>query len=102
MTKQEILKEIKRRVKNAYPTAQVWLYGSRARNEATNYSDWDIIVLVDKPVDYKTHRAIADPVYDLGMELGEVFSVFIYSQEEWSKLSFTPFYKEVEHDKIIL
>ena len=35
-------------VRRKYPTAQVWAFGSRARGNATNESDLDVCVVVDK------------------------------------------------------
>ena len=39
---------IKQNVHEVEDTAQVWLYGSRARGEAHEESDWDVIVLSSK------------------------------------------------------
>ena len=37
--------QIKQNVQEVEKTAQVWLYGSRARGEADENSDWDVLVL---------------------------------------------------------
>lgn len=39
---------IKQNVREVDPTAEVWLYGSRARGEAREDSDWDVLVLSPK------------------------------------------------------
>ena len=50
MKSSDILKEIKRIAKDVLPKgAQLILYGSRARNEADEDSDWDLLILLDKP-----------------------------------------------------
>ena len=50
MKSSDILKEIKRIAKEVLPKGgQLILYGSRARNEATEDSDWDLLILLDKP-----------------------------------------------------
>jgi uncharacterized protein len=47
MESQELLQQIKELVCAIEPTAKVFLYGSRARNDARPDSDWDILILVD-------------------------------------------------------
>ena len=39
------------------PGAEVILYGSRARGDAHAESDWDLLVLVDGPVDLAGRQA---------------------------------------------
>lgn len=79
----------------------VWLYGSRARGEANEDSDWDILILLDKPkVSTEDFNTVAYPLVELGWVLDANISPQIYSKEEWQKISFTPYYKNVVHDKI--
>ena len=79
------------------------LYGSRARGDNRADSDWDLLVLLNRPqkedADFK---AISYPLMELGFDLGQYFSVHTYSQQEWQKMSYLPFYKNVERDKIQL
>ena len=47
---QQMLQRICRNVHEVEPEAEVWLYGSRARKDARDDSDWDVLVLSTKPV----------------------------------------------------
>lgn len=66
-------------------------------------SDWDILIILDKQkVEQSDHDNIAFPFTMLGWELGVAIIPVIYTRHEWESISFMPFYKNVERDKIIL
>ena len=79
------------------------LYGSRARGDHHADSDWDLLVLLNRQQNINADFAsISYPLMELGFDLGQYFSVHTYSQKEWNNMSFLPFYKNVERDKIQL
>lgn len=79
---------------------QVWLYGSRARGDAHDDSDWDLLILIDKPsVTTLDEDNIAYPFVVEGWKNDSDVSPQIYTFAEWKTRSFTPYYKNVEHDK---
>jgi len=101
--KEKILKAIENTVHSIEPDARVILFGSRARGDSGTDSDWDILVIVDKPkIEPADSDNIIYPLYELGWEKGQHFSVKLYSQAEWLKRSFTPFFKNVESEGILL
>ncbi|MCK4407328.1 MAG: nucleotidyltransferase domain-containing protein [Bacteroidales bacterium] len=94
---------IRQNISKIDPNAQIILYGSRARGTEKNDSDWDILVLTDYPVDIEKERDFRNNLYDLELETGEPFSVFVYSKMDWStKQIITPFYINVTRDGISL
>lgn len=104
MKTSDILKEIKRIARKTIPKGgQLILYGSRARNEATEDSDWDLLILLDKPeIEQNDYRYVLYPLAAFGWNIGETISPVMYTKDEWKKNSFTPFYKNVKQDGIIL
>ncbi|MCC8187923.1 MAG: nucleotidyltransferase domain-containing protein [Bacteroides sp.] len=72
----ECIRKIKRKV---LPDHTLILFGSQARNEANQESDWDLLILLDKPrkesTDFDTY---ADPFVELGWEIGELINPLIY------------------------
>ncbi len=104
MPESSIIQRIQSMGKQILPEgSNLWLYGSRARGDNRADSDWDLLVLLNRPHKEDTDFAtISYPLMELGFDLGQYFSVHTYSQQEWDKMSFLPFYKNVEHDKIQL
>ena len=101
---QNIVSQIQSLGKKILPKGStLLLYGSRARGDYRTDSDWDLLVLLNRPQKEDTDFfSISYPLMELGFDLGQYFSVHTYSQQEWQKMSFLPFYKNVERDKIQL
>ena len=99
----EIVQRIKDTVKSLDPKAEIILYGSRARGDERIDSDWDVLVLTDYFVDLQTESRFRDKLYDLELETGESFSIFVYSKNDWqTKHRITPFYQSITSEGIRL
>ena len=96
----ETIKQLGR--KTLPPNSTLLLFGSQARGEAHSGSDWDLLILLDKPTISLDDYDVTYPFRELGWDLGEDINPQVYSKEEWEKYSFTPFYKNVEQDKQVL
>ena len=84
-------------------SAEVILYGSRARGDEREYSDWDILILTDYPTGLAVEGKFRDKLYDLELETGESFSVFAYSKNEWyAKQKSTPFFANVTNEGMLI
>lgn len=98
-----ILEEIKRAVSEVDPEAEVILFGSRARGDFHEESDWDVLVLVDKEEsDFNFKRKIRDALFILELKHNTVISAVIRNRVFWEDISVTPLHKEVEKDGITL
>ena len=95
--------EVKKAVSRQAPNAKVVLFGSRARGDAKPGSDWDVLILLDKErITAKDFEEINYPIFDIGFEIGEYISPKLYTYKEWEERKFTPFYKSVEQEGVVL
>jgi len=80
--------------------SKVWLYGSRARDDWRDYSDWDLLVLLNKDkIEDEDFDKYAYSFIVYGAEHGAEVSPQIYTFKEWEQSKITPYYQNVEHDK---
>ena len=99
-----IQQQIKEVVKSTDDSAIAILYGSRARGKAGKDSDWDILILLNKPkVSLKDEQQFRHNLYDLELKIGQPISTFVYSSNDWNtKMSDTPLYKNIQREGKIL
>ncbi|MCU0427870.1 MAG: nucleotidyltransferase domain-containing protein [Candidatus Kapabacteria bacterium] len=79
----DFLRRIRDTVQAVETSAECILFGSRARGDAREDSDWDVLVLVDGEVTEAQKRRIRYALYDLEFEIGAVLSSIIKSKERW-------------------
>lgn len=95
------LLKLKAAVREHDPEAEVVLFGSRARNEAKTYSDWDILVVsrLANDSDFKDKVNVLANRYLLDHEV--LLSVFHFDQDRWNKGdSPSPFYDNIREEGI--
>lgn len=102
--RQKVLRRVKKAVRALEPGARIILYGSRARGEAMPDSDWDILVLVDGPVDYGRASRIRHLLYDLEAETNSLLSAIVRGKKEWEegRLRATPLAERVRSEGVEL
>ena len=100
--REKILKKVKDAVINLEPTAEVILYGSRARNDFREYSDWDFFILVDGEVDTARTDRIRHALFEIELDTDQVISSIVRSRQDWNsaKYSVVPLRKNVEREGI--
>ncbi len=101
--KATVLNALRETLKRIAPDARAILFGSQARGDARPDSDWDILILVDKPrLTAEDYDNLAYPLRELGWELGETINPVLYTLKDWARNSFTYFYKNVTKEGIAL
>ncbi len=82
-SQEEILATIKAVVKGEIPDAGIYLFGSRARGDWHNESDWDILVLTEKKYPKAMKWKIHDKLFPLSVTAGTVYQFIMATHEEW-------------------
>jgi predicted nucleotidyltransferase len=100
----DLLKRCRKAVRQVVPDADVILYGSRARGDAHDYSDYDILIIVNGPVDMALEKKIRENVYPLELETCEVLTLIVYSKKEWDSPLYRamPLHKNIDREGVLL
>jgi predicted nucleotidyltransferase len=100
----ELLENCRDAVKEVVPDAELILYGSRARGDAGLESDYDLLILIDGPVDCKLEDRMRQRLYSLELESGAALSVSAYNRSDWCSPLYRamPFNQNVEKEGIVL
>lgn len=104
MRKEEILQLIKETIAKTMPSgAKVILFGSQARGDANEDSDWDILILLNKEkLEMDDHDHFSYPLFELGWHIDAQIHPLLYTFKDWMAKSFTPFFKNVEREGVEL
>ena len=98
-----LLSEVKSLVQKEDPKAQIYLFGSRARKDHRQDSDWDFFVVTSKKDYRRFENKILDIVYDLMLKYDELIQVIAYPKSSWEKgHSPSPLYDNIRKEGVIL
>ncbi len=104
MNNKEMLTQIQQKVEQVMPPdARVLLFGSQARGDQHEHSDWDILILLNQvKIRDDDFDMFVYPLVELGWKNGEMINPLIYTYSDWEKRNITPFYHNVEKEGVSL
>ena len=104
MERTQIIDNIKQVAKQVLPKGStLYLYGSQARGDWHEGSDWDLLVLLDKPrLEHEDFDKYSFPFVEMGWNIGEDIRPHAYTKQEWFNGPHAMFYYNVEEDKKML
>jgi predicted nucleotidyltransferase len=84
MSKQDrrIFDQFTSRVRERFPDARIWAFGSRARGNATWESDFDICIVLNQ-VNQETDRWIRDIAWEVGFENERVITTVVFDFDQF-------------------
>ncbi|NBC08369.1 MAG: nucleotidyltransferase domain-containing protein [Bacteroidetes bacterium] len=92
--------EVEKAVRSIDLGAKVILFGSRARGEAREDSDWDFLILTSQEVTPALEDKFRTKLYELELEYEQVISSVIENNQNWDNYLNSEFYKNVQTDGI--
>ena len=98
----QIFREIQTLKRAILPNERVILFGSQARGDAREDSDWDLLVLLDKEKrnfieDYDNY---AYPFTELGWNYGIAINPVLYTEKQWEQGRIFPFYQNIMYEGV--
>ena len=101
--KEEMIKAMRNVLNSIDPTVQAILFGSRARGDAEEDSDWDVLVLINKPrISLSDYDKYSYPLRELGWDMDEIINPVLFSTKEWNENHFTMFNHNVRNEGIAI
>ena len=93
----KILSQIKRLISREFKIDKLYFYGSRAVGTATDFSDYDILIITTNDLDWRQKRRISDLTLEVDLEYDVVTDIKVYSKNDIeNRLSGqTPFMQDV-------
>jgi len=68
---------------NRFPQADIILYGSKARGDYDEFSDIDLLVLIDSEVDRSLREEVGEIRYEMELKYDVVFGLIIENKDFW-------------------
>ena len=94
--------QIKTKVLEYDPNAKVVLFGSRARGDFRNDSDWDFLVLTSEAMPKEKQHKLLDEVFDLELLSEQVISLLIREVAYWQKMENALIYKNIQREGVVI
>jgi uncharacterized protein len=101
-SKKILFSQIKEKVKAIDPKADIILFGSRARKDAKEDSDWDFLILSTLPVTNELRKLVLRNILDVELESEQTISVLIRAKNDWDSYNVTPLYKNIAKEGIAI
>ncbi len=97
------MQRCKEAIRKVVPDADVILYGSRARGDAAEDSDYDLLVLVDRGADVSLHEQLISSIFHL-QDDGDVLTLAIHNRDLWNSRLYKamPFRENIDREGVLL
>lgn len=101
MSENQMIQVMRDKLHSIDPNVKAYLFGSRARGDARKDSDWDVLILLDKPkVTLDDYNKYSYPLWELGWDYDELINTVLFTEKEWKENGFTLFNHNVQADAI--
>lgn len=80
----QALVELKQRIKQEFPKANFILFGSKLTGQDNEFSDIDVLVLLDRQIDTLLERRIFNLGFEVGLKYNVVFGIIVEEKTFWN------------------
>ena len=80
------LQELKQRLLKRFPDAEIILYGSKARGDYEEFSDIDVLILLDREINNSLEEEIFSSAFQVELKYDVIFGIIVYSKEFWNSI----------------
>ena len=96
--------ELKSELLKSFSGVELILFGSKARGDFEEFSDIDILILVDEDIDQRLKDSIIGIAYDIELKYDIVFGFIIENKKSWrsSRYKVMPLYQNVEREGVVV
>jgi predicted nucleotidyltransferase len=100
----KILAACKASIESIDPTAEAVLYGSRARGDASEESDYDLLIISDAEATVEAEDRFRRALYELQLENAVVITVLMVNRDQWDAplARAMPLHQNIDRDGIQL
>ncbi|MCX5900968.1 MAG: nucleotidyltransferase domain-containing protein [Proteobacteria bacterium] len=98
------LQQSRNAIKALDPSADIILYGSRARGDAGPEADYDLLILADDEASLEKEDVFRRRLFPIELETGAVLTVMLVSRHDWEAPLYNsmPFCRNVKNEGVIL
>ena len=80
---QQIIDEMKCELKDRYPDFRgIYLFGSRIRGKHSQDSDYDLVLIFDRKIDWKFDREISRIIYNYDLKYDIFIDNYLYNMSD--------------------
>lgn len=95
-----ILSRVKLKIHEIDPAAKVILFGSRARNDYHEDSDWDFLILTKFNVTQDLKNRISDSLFEAELETDSILTSIVRNIDTWNNYSGTPIHMNISQEGV--
>ena len=98
----QIIEAITDKARSVIPSnSEMILFGSRARGDSHEGSDWDLLLLLDKDrICLDDYDNYSYPFRELGWDLGQYINVVLFTKKAWQSNMASPFHENINEEGV--
>ena len=99
-----LLLKCRNAVKKVDPSAEVILYGSRARGDAEPESDYDLLIFTDGESSLEREDIFRRQLFPIEIENSAVLTIILINRKDWNSSLYDamPLYQNIKREGVVL